>query len=689
MSEIKVLAGEVKPVLVISCSDKKLDNKAPAFDIYEGGIFKMLRANMPNPLDFFEILILSAEHGLLSADDVIEPYDKRMRSRKKDKELADYAKKHGDAAKKLLYKVSRQSRDVYVALSNDYLAAFDLMLGGEEGVQKLLSRFQNHYVSRGHTGIGDLRGRLGRIIKNVTSKCEFPITNFRSGVANLPELGYLAAGCDVGASLAHTNRAKGTDLLSALLGATKASRLFLDNGIITMVNEGKQIDTDWVFDEYEAIIDSLKPSQAKNVSIVVPDDVFDNQMALEIIHKYAPRILKLASKCDVILPVHRSGDIKKHALSMMEALKFKKGIRLGVPCLTKKDLDFALSVKDIDTLLSLKNPKFDGVPLFEKVHFFGMSEATGKMKLQPRLLTAKLHGVELSVDCCRTTAVFGKTKNGYRKGTVATMQIEKDHLKEQVESSEVYMSHTFEVENGTNPQSVGFEFKHLTDMINGDEVFMFVELFNALIAETEHYLILDEFDDTDEAIDACNAMIVQPDVEYIVMSQIGGVDWNKFKTRVVLNHELECKEARKEGLRDLIDIVQDLSVYSEFNIDQSATGEDDVTGSMYESLYEDDLKTFSSQYNELMVDYPSLKVDNSRRDYGTKDDVELLYQLVGKREVQEILFNKLKNSNWESFLEKMSDVSEISPMEKRFEAIKAVFGKGDTVPVQMPLRLCA
>ncbi|ELP6119496.1 TPA: hypothetical protein I7730_00130 [Vibrio vulnificus] len=689
MSEIKVLSGEAKPVLVISCSDKKLDSKAPAFDIYDGGIFKMLRANMSNPLDFFEVLILSAEHGLLSADDIIEPYDKRMCSRNKEKDLTEYAEKHGDAAKKLLYKVSRQSRDVYVALSNDYLAAFDLMLGGEEGVQKLLGRFQNHYISRGHTGIGDLRGRLTRIIKNVTTNSQFPITNFRSGVANFPELGYLAAGCDIGASLAHTNRAKGSDLLSALLNATNSSRLFLDNGIITMVNEGKQIDTDWVFDEYEAIINSLKPRQAKNVSIVVPDDVFDNQAALDIVHKYAPRIMKLAAKCDVILPIHRSEDIKKHAMSMMEALGYRKGIRLGVPCLTKKDLDFALSVKDIDALLSLKNPKHDGVSLFEKAHFFGMSEATGKMKLQPRLLIAKLHGIDLSVDCCRTTAVFGKTKSGFRKGTVATMQIEENHIKKQVVSSEAYNLHTFEVENGTQPQSVGFEFKHLTDMINSDEVFMFIELFNALIAETEHYLILDVFDDADDAIEACREMVLQPDVEYLITSQIGEVDWKKFKAKLVINHELESEEERKEGLRDLIDIAKDTSFYSEFNSEHSSSDEDCVTGYLYEGIFEGCLGKFWSQYNELMVDYPDLKMEKSFTADEAEEEMELFCQLVGKREVQEILFNKLKNSNWETFLEKMGEVVEISPMEKRFEAIKVVFGTGESVPVQMPLRFCA
>lgn len=168
--------------------------------------------------------------------------------------------------------------------------------------------------------------------------------------------------------------------------------------------------------EYEKIINSVPPAQSRKISIVVPDDVKSNANALEIVVQYSKVISRLAKRCEVILPIHRSDDMKMHTLAMMKALRFNKNIRVGIPCLTKHDCDFALSTAQIDALLSAK--RSNGEKAVSKVHYFGMSDSTSKEKLQCRLTLARLHGLSgeaVSLDACRTLALFGYTRTASAK----------------------------------------------------------------------------------------------------------------------------------------------------------------------------------------------------------------------------------------------------------------------------------
>lgn len=61
-----------KPLLIIGCSASKLETKAPALDLYQGSIFTMLRANIQDLREVFEVVILSAEHSHIHQDSVIE-----------------------------------------------------------------------------------------------------------------------------------------------------------------------------------------------------------------------------------------------------------------------------------------------------------------------------------------------------------------------------------------------------------------------------------------------------------------------------------------------------------------------------------------------------------------------------------------------------------------------------------------
>jgi len=76
-------------LLVISCSQKKtaVSNPAPAMDLYDGPIFRMLRKMIredafPNNI---HILIISTKYGLLNLYDLIEWYDEKMTKERANK----------------------------------------------------------------------------------------------------------------------------------------------------------------------------------------------------------------------------------------------------------------------------------------------------------------------------------------------------------------------------------------------------------------------------------------------------------------------------------------------------------------------------------------------------------------------------------------------------------------------------
>ena len=61
-------------IVLISCSSKKLPHGAAAKDLYISSLFR-LSQRYAQTLGAEKIFILSAKHGLLGLNDVIEPYD--------------------------------------------------------------------------------------------------------------------------------------------------------------------------------------------------------------------------------------------------------------------------------------------------------------------------------------------------------------------------------------------------------------------------------------------------------------------------------------------------------------------------------------------------------------------------------------------------------------------------------------
>ncbi|PMK78593.1 hypothetical protein BCT94_05770 [Vibrio breoganii] len=534
----------MKNVLIIGCSANKLKGCHKAIDLYTGSMFQLLKSKLAKPTDTFEVLILSAKHGLVSANSVLRDYDEKMPSRKSKALVDSYCGKHKRKASMLLSGVASKEVTLSVVLSNDYLFAFDQMFS-EKSLQ---SKFKACYISRKHKGIGELRGRLSRIIQLELSLPSEEPTFFRSGVANTSELGYVAAGCPVGGSLCHTNSSKMSHLLVELLRTTKHRPCFLDNGLITLLNQGRRINTDWVFDQYREINKSLTGAAAKNLYVVVPDDVSSNENAVAILKKHKQDILDLNKRVEVILPIHKSANIEQHALTMMEALGFPANLRLGIPCLKKKGLDLVLPLDDIERLLALKHPT-RATPLFSKVHFFGMSEATSDGKLQPRLLLAKMYGLDgaaVSLDCCRTTALFGEN----RAGANLADDLAAAHLKKQVVNSALFDAHNYDFEHLSTGSGQPFFTQQFYDLINEAEIFDFLCLYNEIMADNHNYQLPEfEMGEETEAMEMAWQMIGMRPVDNYIFEKLKLMNWEKFVSEIEGLTELKGGELRFAALK--------------------------------------------------------------------------------------------------------------------------------------------
>ena len=96
-----------KPVLVIACCGLKDPYPCRAIDLYKSRNFKLVRAHA-RPR--FEVLILSAEYGLVAADELLKPYD-RVLDRARAAEFKRKTYEYGAKVPRLL---SLDSSDVYV-----------------------------------------------------------------------------------------------------------------------------------------------------------------------------------------------------------------------------------------------------------------------------------------------------------------------------------------------------------------------------------------------------------------------------------------------------------------------------------------------------------------------------------------------------------------------------------------------
>ena len=110
-------------LLIQGCSNKKQDTvaKLPAIDIYDGYFYRIIeKATRTGVLrDSVDILILSAEHGILEPETPIYSYDRRM-TEQRAKELNE------QVLQQLQHKLTCNTYErVWVNLGSDYQPAIN------------------------------------------------------------------------------------------------------------------------------------------------------------------------------------------------------------------------------------------------------------------------------------------------------------------------------------------------------------------------------------------------------------------------------------------------------------------------------------------------------------------------------------------------------------------------------------
>lgn len=123
-------------VVLISCVRKKLNYKSEAQNIYNSPLF---RKNLQYAKSFGtdKIFILSAKHGLLRLDEVIEPYERTL-----NKMSDDEIKQWSEMVLEQLKKVSNLNEDEFI------------FLAGEKYRKYLLPYTKNHQIPMQGLGIG-------------------------------------------------------------------------------------------------------------------------------------------------------------------------------------------------------------------------------------------------------------------------------------------------------------------------------------------------------------------------------------------------------------------------------------------------------------------------------------------------------------------------------------------------------
>lgn len=71
------MAANSQSLIIMACSSTKLAHAAPALELYRGVMYSTFRANVQEHARP-HVVILSALHGFVPADRVIEPYEQRM-----------------------------------------------------------------------------------------------------------------------------------------------------------------------------------------------------------------------------------------------------------------------------------------------------------------------------------------------------------------------------------------------------------------------------------------------------------------------------------------------------------------------------------------------------------------------------------------------------------------------------------
>lgn len=150
-------------LVLVACGDKKQDKAAPARELYTGALGSVLNKWLPKGPEAPDVAIISAKHGLVHGDQVIEPYNQRM-TPERAKELA---------AKPADVKPfdGKRYREVFVAGGKEYRQV------AEEYVRQLKDAgivAPDAEVKMTSGGIGEIRGQLGAYLRGDGAAPEAP-----------------------------------------------------------------------------------------------------------------------------------------------------------------------------------------------------------------------------------------------------------------------------------------------------------------------------------------------------------------------------------------------------------------------------------------------------------------------------------------------------------------------------------
>lgn len=151
------------PFFVVACSGEKADHACPAAELYQSQLFKMnLAAALRASGSPHFVRILSAKHGILRLDEVVEPYDCRWES------------PDSIAAHDLALTCCRFiDGDVYLLGPAEYLKKLDeasvilAAIDDECEPHPSVKAFLTHHVAEGNSGIGDQR-KSARIVRETS-----------------------------------------------------------------------------------------------------------------------------------------------------------------------------------------------------------------------------------------------------------------------------------------------------------------------------------------------------------------------------------------------------------------------------------------------------------------------------------------------------------------------------------------
>jgi len=139
------------------CCDTKADKAAPAMELYKGAFFQTFAKNVPagaNP----NVVILSAKHGFISPDKVIEPYDQVMTDERAKEMLSDLDNRLTEV------KWPSDISDVLIVGGKEYQRVMRAAVAKliEQGK---ISKDASVNVTKG--GIGDQRSQLGAYLRDI------------------------------------------------------------------------------------------------------------------------------------------------------------------------------------------------------------------------------------------------------------------------------------------------------------------------------------------------------------------------------------------------------------------------------------------------------------------------------------------------------------------------------------------